>query len=51
MSLHYLVKYLCSINDRAPEEIGANCHVRLSHSKSLIKYLSSKIVNKIVKLI
>jgi len=30
MSLHYLVKYLCSKNDRFPEEIEANCHVTLT---------------------
>ena len=46
MSLHYLVKYLCFKNDLAPEEIEANCHVRLiySHTIGVIsgKYLSGK---------
>jgi len=33
-SLHYNVyESLCSKNNHAPEEIEANCHVRLSHSK------------------
>ena len=32
MSLHYLVKYLCSKNRHAHEVIEANCHLRLSHS-------------------
>jgi len=33
MSLHYLVKHLCSKNDRAPEEIEANGHVKLKKGK------------------
>jgi len=42
MSLHYLVKYLCSKNCHAQKVIEANCHVRLRHSKSSFKYLSDK---------
>jgi len=34
MSLHYLVKYLCSENHHAQKVIEANCHVRLSNSKN-----------------
>ena len=34
MSLHYLVKYLCSKNCNAQELIEANGDVRLSHSKN-----------------
>jgi len=37
------VKYLCSKNRHAQEVIEANCHVGLSHSKTLLKYLSGKI--------
>jgi len=43
MSLHYIVKYLCSKNGSAQEVIEANCHIRLSHSKTVLKYLSGKI--------
>ena len=52
MSLHYIVKYLCSKNDRDQEEIEANYHVRLSHSKIsckkyfLVKYLLVKPVTR-----
>ena len=35
MSLHYLVKYLCSKNRNAQEVIEANYRIRLSHSKKL----------------
>ena len=37
MSLHCLVKYLCSNNHNAQEVIEANCHVRLSHWKNCFK--------------
>ena len=37
MSLHYLVKYLCSVNHPAQKVIEANCHVRLSNSKNCFK--------------
>ena len=52
MSLHYLVKYLCSKNRYAHEVIKANCHVRLSHSKThfydifLVRYLIFNSVTK-----
>jgi len=35
VSLHYLVKYLCSKNRNAQEVIEANCHVRLRPLKKL----------------
>jgi len=41
MSVHYLVKNLCSENRHAQEVIEANCRVRLSHPK-LLKHLSGK---------
>ena len=44
MSLHYLVKYLCSKNRRAQQVDEANCHVRLGRSKTFSKYLSNKIL-------
>ena len=34
---------VCSKNNRASEEIEANCHVRLTTQKSLLKYLSGRI--------
>jgi len=34
MSLHYLLKYLCSKTCNAQQVIEANCHVRHSHSKN-----------------
>ena len=37
MSLHYLVKYLCSKNRNAEEVIEAFYRVRLSHSKNSLK--------------
>jgi len=37
------VKYLCSKNRRAQEIIEVNCHVRLSHPKTVLKYLFGKI--------
>jgi len=43
MSLHFFVKYPCSKNRHAQEVIEANCHVRLSHLKTVLKYLSGKI--------
>jgi len=43
MLLHYIVKYLCSKNRHSQELIEANCHVRLSHSKTLLKHLSDKV--------
>ena len=46
MSLHYLVKYLRSKNRHTQEVIEvteANRHVRPSHSKTVLKYLSGKI--------
>jgi len=52
MSLHYLVKYLCSRNDCAPEKTEAHCHIRLSRWKisckniCLVKYLLVKSVIK-----
>ena len=42
MSLHYLVKYVCSKNRHAQEVIEANCHVSLSHSKTVLKYFCGK---------
>ena len=39
----YLVKYLCSKNRNAQEVIEVNCRVTLSHSKTVLKYLSGKI--------
>jgi len=35
MSLHYLMKYLCSETHHAQEVIEANCHVRLSWQKDV----------------
>ena len=35
MSLHYVVKYMCSKNRHAQEVIEANCHLTHSHSKKL----------------
>jgi len=43
MSLHYFVKYLCAKNRHAQEVIDSNCCVRLSHTKTVLKYLSGKI--------
>jgi len=51
MSLHYLVKYLCSKNDHDPEEIEANCRVpcktlpykNLLQNIFLVKYLLDKL--------
>jgi len=43
MLLHYFVKYLCAGNRHAQEVIEANCHLRLSHSKTVLKYLFGKI--------
>ena len=44
VSLHYLVKYLCSKNRNAQEVIEANCNVRLRPlKKTVLKYLSGKI--------
>jgi len=45
MSQHCRVKYLRSKNRRVQEVglIEANCHVRLSNSKTILKYLSGKI--------
>jgi len=37
VSLHYLVKYLCSKNRNAQEVIEANCHVKLRPLKKLLK--------------
>ena len=37
MSLHYLVKYLCSRNRNAQEVIEANGLVRLSNSKKTLR--------------
>jgi len=39
MSLHYLVKYLCSRNRRPQEVIEANGHVRLSQSKKHVGHI------------
>jgi len=40
MSLHYLVKYLCSENHCAPEVIEANCILsRLDYCNSLLSRL------------
>jgi len=43
MSLHYLVQYPSSKNCHAEEVFDANCHVRLSQSKIVLKYFSDKI--------
>jgi len=48
MSLHYLVKCLCSNNRYAQEVIEANCHVRLSHSKKQKDVHTSHIDNTIL---
>jgi len=37
VSLHYLVQYLCSKNRHDQKVIEANCRVRLSHSKTVLK--------------
>jgi len=37
MSLHYLVKYLCSKNRHPQEALEANGQVRLSHPKNSSK--------------
>jgi len=42
MSLHYLVKYLCSKKCHAKEAIEANCHARV-HTKTVLKYLPGKV--------
>ena len=39
MSLHYLVKYLCSKNRHAQEVIEANCHVQTSEAIKPLKKL------------
>ena len=39
MSLHYLVKYLCSKNRNSQEVIEANCHVRLVTQITVLIYL------------
>jgi len=31
-------------NGHAPEQIGANCHAKLNHSKQLKKYSSSDVI-------
>jgi len=36
-------EYLCSKCRNAQQVIEANCHVRVSHSKLFLKYLSGKI--------
>jgi len=35
--------YICSKNSHAKEVIEANCRVRLSHQKTVLKYLSGKV--------
>jgi len=42
MLLNYFVKYLRSKDRHVQEVIAANCHVRLRHSKTVLKYLSGK---------
>ena len=39
VSLHYLVKYSCSKNRHAQGISAAKCRVKLSHSKTVSKYL------------
>ena len=34
VSLHYLVKYMCSKNHHVQEANEANCHVRFSQSEN-----------------
>jgi len=40
---NYLVKCLCSKYRHAQEVIEANCHIRLSYSKTVLSYSSGKI--------
>ena len=50
VSLHYLVKYLCSKSRHAQQVIEANCHLRFNHSKKLLKYLVKySLVNSVTK--
>ena len=51
VSLHYLVKYVCSKNRHAQEIIEANFHVRLSHSEKNLKYLSGKNIHSLTLLL
>jgi len=48
-TVHYLLKYLCSKNRHPQEVIEANDHVRLSHSKTVLKYLSGKMLYYLIQ--